>query len=574
MAPGSPSGTTTGDRDAAPSAATPPAAPERVRRASRRPLLVAALLFGAGLVGAWQTHRVIAAHQHSRFDYESRRIESAVQERMTAYVQVMRGSLGLVHTAEHVSLEQWLAYVETLQLGQRYPGFKSLSYAQAVLPQDLPAFLERVRAQPIPPGMTQPALLREFGLRGPTGSDGATPVHSPIVFVAPMIAENERVLGVDMMQEPIRRAAMQRSASEGDVILSPRLNLSGQGDQRAGFIAYLAVKDGANLRGWLTSAFRADDFMHGLIGAGPAVLEFEVYDGEEPAPTALLYSTAGAGDDGAPRPLDPADAGRLERLGLIELPGRAWTLRYRAVPGFVARTDRLAPWLVALGGLLLSALFYTLVRSSERLHAAHGQLALRNRRLQAEVRERERAEAQVRHQATHDPLTGLANRALFLDRLQTAFERSRRRGRPFALAYIDVDGFKDVNDTWGHSVGDDLLKAIGQRIQQRLRREDTLARLGGDEFAVVFEDVPDPPVAVQGACADIVASLREPFALPGGASAPERVVRVGASVGLALHPRHGADRDALIAAADAAMYAAKRGGKSRCVLAEEPAAQQ
>lgn len=190
-------------------------------------------------------------------------------------------------------------------------------------------------------------------------------------------------------------------------------------------------------------------------------------------------------------------------------------------------------------------------------------LAERNRRLALEVAERERAEALVRHQAHHDGLTGLPNRVLFMDRIEGAFERARRHYEQFAVLYIDIDGFKSVNDHHGHAAGDELLRLIAERLSELIRKSDTVARLGGDEFAMIIEQLHDPQsVLLTGR--KICDAISRPFTL--GAEGP--VVQVGASVGVAQFPAHGQARHELLHAADEAMYRAKRGGKNRCELAE------
>jgi len=325
-----------------------------------------ALLLVVSWVAAWQAHVVIGQHQRSRFDAEVRRIESAVQQRMTAYVQVLRGGLGLFQVAGEGDADRWIRYVSTLQLGERYPGFKALSFAAAVAPAELPGFIRRIRTGPLPAGLGNPQLIRQFTVRSPVKTSSAPPIHSPIIFVAPMIRENERVLGVDMMQEPGRRAAMERAAEVDAAILSPRVNLAGQSDLKAGFIAYLGVRREGVLLGWLTAAFLADDFMRGLLGEGPPALEFEVYDGTMAAPEALLYSTAGVASTGLPLPLG-AEVGALEHVGAVELPGRRWTLRYRAPAEFSPLTDRLAPWLIVISGLFAAVLFHVMSRPGARL---------------------------------------------------------------------------------------------------------------------------------------------------------------------------------------------------------------
>lgn len=509
-------------------------------------------------VGSWLTHRMIADHQQSRFDHEVRRIEYAVTQRMNAYVQVLRGSLGLFEASEVVSRAEWMRYVDTLQLDQRYPGFKALSYLAAVTPQDLDAFVQKVRAEPLPQGMSNPKVLSAFTPGLPHGAPVGTvpvPLHALVLYVAPLNPDNELAIGRDQMREPGRRAALELSIATHNVVLSPRLRMPQVGGSEVGFVAYLPVMRGDQPTGWLTAAFFADRFMEGLLRELPQALDIEIYDGDTLDANTLLYSTHGVDELGGPRPLTQDATAKFHRVSRISLPGRQWSLRFVASAGFVPFSDRLAPWLVALGGLLATLLFYVVERASARWRALAARLSIQT----AQLRE---AEAAIRHRATHDPLTGLANRALFMDRLHTARERSVRRGGSFALAYIDIDNFKPVNDQLGHHVGDELLKAIADRLRSKLRKEDTVARLGGDEFALILEGQLEPPGLAERLCNEIIAALSEPYAIG------QNVVRVGASVGLALYPQHGADSEALIVAADSAMYQAKRGGRQRCVVAE------
>lgn len=512
--------------------------------------------------GSWLTHRLIVEHQQSRFDYEVRRIEYAVVQRMNAYVQVLRGALGLFEASDEVDRIEWLRYVGTLRLDQRYPGFKALSYLAAVKPEDLDAFVARVRAEPLPPGLSHPDVLRAFTPGVPHGVSAEAapgPLHALVLHIAPLNPDNELALGRDQMREPGRRTALELSLATRDVVLTPRQRMPQVGGSQVGFVAYLPVMRGDQPAGWLTAAFFADRFMEGLLGELPRALDLEIYDSATPDAATLMYSTAGVDAQGGPRPLSPEVRAPFTRSSRIDMPGRTWSLRYVAAPGFVPVTDRLAPWLVAAGGLLATLLFYAVARAGEQWREQAARLAMQAEKLRV-------AEAAVRHQATHDPLTGLANRALFLDRLHTARERSLRRGSGFALAYIDIDDFKPVNDRYGHHVGDVLLKAIADRLRDKLRREDTVARLGGDEFALILEDRLDPPGLAERLCTELIDTLREPYALG------PHTVRIGASLGLALFPQHGADCDALIVAADSAMYRAKRSGKQRCAVAETPTA--
>lgn len=160
----------------------------------------------------------------------------------------------------------------------------------------------------------------------------------------------------------------------------------------------------------------------------------------------------------------------------------------------------------------------------------------------------------AKHAALHDALTGLPNRRLFAQRLDTALERARRERGSVALLVIDMDDFKQVNDTRGHATGDAVLAEAASRLQSRLRVTDTLARLGGDEFAAILPD-PDQVDAVGGQIERLLRALRTGFEIEG-----ERIV-VQASIGVAFYPEDGDDEASLLAAADRAMYARKSTGR-------------
>lgn len=181
----------------------------------------------------------------------------------------------------------------------------------------------------------------------------------------------------------------------------------------------------------------------------------------------------------------------------------------------------------------------------------HALLSLRQRR------------AELLRQALIDPLTGLANRRLMLRRLEQAEQRSHRQGKRFALALLDLDGFKAVNDRFGHAQGDRVLITIAQRLLGKVRGSDTLARLGGDEFVLIMEDLSGRPEC-RMILDRVIAAVREPIALEGGSA------QVRASVGVILcEDASDTDSDSLLKAADAAMYHAKHLGKDRYVFADE-----
>ncbi len=208
--------------------------------------------------------------------------------------------------------------------------------------------------------------------------------------------------------------------------------------------------------------------------------------------------------------------------------------------------------------------FLELYDARAQLRATLAELSERNRQLGIEMAERERIEAQIRHQATHDMLTGLPNRMLFRDRLLTAMRRVPRHGGAFALVLLDIDGFKGINDNHGHPAGDDLLRSIAGRLNAALRANDTVARLGGDEFALILEDVTDSE-ALLHRCRQLGDELAAPYPLDGRHG--PFVAQVSASQGIALWGGDARNDEDLIQAADRALYKAKEDGKNRCVVA-------
>jgi diguanylate cyclase (GGDEF)-like protein len=181
--------------------------------------------------------------------------------------------------------------------------------------------------------------------------------------------------------------------------------------------------------------------------------------------------------------------------------------------------------------------------------------------------ERKRLEAQLSHRALHDPLTGLPNRALFLDRLGVALDRSRRNSASIAVLFLDVDNFKQINDSLGHAAGDRLLSGLADRLQSMLRPMDTVARFGGDEFTFLFEELTSEREVVLIA-ERIGRAVRLPIHLEEG----DTTVTVSIGISIVTDPTMAAD--AVIREADSAMYRAKQLGRSRYELFDESSRQR
>lgn len=177
----------------------------------------------------------------------------------------------------------------------------------------------------------------------------------------------------------------------------------------------------------------------------------------------------------------------------------------------------------------------------------------------SDITERKKYQDTIIRQATLDALTGLPNRTLLMDRLKHALARAQRNGSQAAVLFMDLDGFKEINDTLGHNVGDELLIQVANRLKDAIRESDTLARMGGDEFIFVINEA--ELEGVKHLCDKLLRELQQGFDLEGNRH------YISASIGIAMYPEHSVDENELLRLADQAMYEAKRLGKAQCAVA-------
>jgi diguanylate cyclase (GGDEF)-like protein len=172
-----------------------------------------------------------------------------------------------------------------------------------------------------------------------------------------------------------------------------------------------------------------------------------------------------------------------------------------------------------------------------------------------DITDRKRSEAQIVEQALNDPLTRLPNRIRFMERLESELAQARRHARKLAVVYLDLDGFKFINDNWGHSIGDSLLQSLALRLKRSVREVDTVARIGGDEFVILMPDVRRTD-DMSGVAQKLLSAVDRPFQLEG------KTLQVTTSIGVALYPEDGENAEGLLRNADAAMYRAKDLGRN------------
>jgi diguanylate cyclase (GGDEF)-like protein len=249
-----------------------------------------------------------------------------------------------------------------------------------------------------------------------------------------------------------------------------------------------------------------------------------------------------------------------ERFSVLVAP-----MDYEEMGGFVVMDQTSRDWRTypELASNIAAALRETLRSRTMREQATR--LADLNERLNREVAQRRQAQEKLTFMALHDPLTALPNRSLFLDRVEHAARRTRRSEHPsFGVIFLDLDHFKDVNDTLGHSAGDRLLKAVAARLQRCIRPGDTIARIGGDEFTILVENLKHPDEA-EHIAQRIHQALGRPITVDG------QNVKSGTSIGIALSRADG-NAEEIIKDADEAMYQAKVGGRGRTCVLGRPAA--
>ncbi len=252
---------------------------------------------------------------------------------------------------------------------------------------------------------------------------------------------------------------------------------------------------------------------------------------------------------------------RTEMVGMdpgILIPGDQWE-RVRAMlqdclDGQVAALPYEIEWMAKDGRRLILEISPLLVDEQGR--------PLGIQAIARDVTERKRVEERLRHQALHDALTGLPNRTLLEDRLAHAVKGAARNHEVLAVMIVDLEEFKAVNDTFGHQVGDDVLRQAGALLAGAMRESDTLARMGGDEFGIVLRDVHDEAGALVAAH-HLLSALEQSPVVEG------QRISVGASLGIALYPVHGDEPVTLIRRADVALYSAKRAGTDQAVYKSE-----
>ncbi len=361
------------------------------------------------------------------------------------------------------------------------------------------------------------------------------------------LEKNSQAIGHDLLNDPKRRQAAEQSILEHSYIISGPLDLIQGGraiiarrpiyfpdvetksDKFWGFATILIDID-VLLQSALMDTLQEDFYVaiRGRDGLGAA--------GD------VFYGKASVFES----PLAVAN---------ISLPNASWQLSVQAKSqsmqsGFIGSS---LYWCTnILLAIIGAVIIYSMLDRPRKLKSI---IESATAKLRFEITQRQEAESKIRFLALHDELTSLPNRRLFDELGKQALSVAKRENMPFAVLFIDVDGFKTINDTLGHAFGDGILKMFGQRLKQQVREPDIVARFGGDEFVILLSENCHQ-IGAEKVSKKIISAIAKPFRLDG------EIVSIGASVGIAVYPGDGISIEQLLKKADLAMYSAKMEKKS------------
>jgi len=492
-------------------------------------VLLLALILSA--IAWYFAQRTVVAHERNHFNRAVTQTIIALNLRMEAYTTTLHGVAAIFAASENVTRREFRTFVETVDIERRHPSIHGVGLIRRVRAAERAGYLAAMRAE-----------------------HGANPCGYPDVSVFPKeirteyylielvepILVNRELFGRDVLTEPACLEAMERARDSGEpAVTAPVRVVRGDQERLALFMLMPLYVRGqaletvagrrAAIEGFVFAQLLAEELFGGIFGKleNPRI-DLEVFDGEIDTGR-LLFD-----NDRVLHALHSAGNPHFTQTVDFEAGGRRWRLHFTSLKVFHDRWLATLPLAILLTGSALGVVLFR-VNIAQSRHA----------------HERQRHTTVLEYQATHDSLTRLVNRDYLYARLQVTFEQNDPRPRTSALLLIDLDRFKEINDTLGHQSGDRLLTDLGARLRPLLRPDDVLARLGGDVWALLLLGLGAGPAP--GPTAErILDEIRRPFELDGIS------VQIDASIGIALYPEHGRDAVTLMRCADVAMYIAKR----------------
>ena len=475
----------------------------------------------------------------SDFQALTGRLQLAVKDRIALQEISLEGFANFLSAMPELDLDRARYYVKRWR--ERYPEVYMMEIAQRLDHAERDDFVKKMRAAGYA-GFE----IHTFGFESDRAAhlSPEKDVYYPIVFIEPELPSVKGVLGLDLSDtSSILKSALERSYAKQRLVASKPFDLM---EGRRGYVMYRPVVE---TPGESIVELAMEQELYTLIVVDASTLlpewvgehenlfvSLDCRNGVDSADLALVRINPGITDDGILRTMLPA----LEHEERIESTSQPFLLRMRYQIQWSDLNRRLFAIMltVAVVTFLIAKLFERVINES---------------RIEKEV-ERQRLSIL----ANYDNITGLPNRILLLDRIEQAIQRANRQQVRFAVVFLDLDNFKSVNDQYGHEVGNQLLKAVGTRISESMRGEDTVARIHGDEFVIVLNDV-HVNKNIEVVTKKLAHAFRAPVIIENDA------IAVNASLGHAIYPDDGTTPEALLSTSDKRMYSAKRRSKIRVV---------
>lgn len=358
------------------------------QRAIPATLLTFTLLMSLTVGMWWSTSAEILRVSQERFDFKLTEAQFAIQQRLLAYEQILRGGVALFAASEHVTRADWHDYVRTLEIDKNFLGIQSIGYSEQVLPAQLAAHTRKIRSEE----------FTDYAIR----PDGKRAEYTPIVYVEPFDWRNMRALGYDMRTDPVLREALDHARDTGLPSVSGKVILAQEIDDgvQSGFNMCLPVfhkgvkpvttqERRAVMAGYVCASFRMRDLMQGILGAEQLPnIQLKIFDGAAGSSENLMYDS----EEGA---MATQKAASFSEDRKFEFDGRHWTLRFDSLPAFDATIEVQKPRLILLSGLLVSILFAAVVWSLALNRRRARQLSDTNAGLQNEIAERTKLELEL-----------------------------------------------------------------------------------------------------------------------------------------------------------------------------------
>lgn len=508
----------------------------RIRTVGLPMLLALGLITGMFL----QLYRSHERSMQEQFDKVGRDLSQRLQRRFEAQNDSLLAIGKLMELAPRMSEADFAQ--ATLPWLQRYPGTQNFGWSPLVPHAQRPAY-ERTQTRD-----GTPRLIKGRDATGTVHPAPATRDYLPITWVEPL-ASNALVVGLDIRSLPATAATVEATIVSGQPEVTHGIRLVQELHEQRGVVIYLAIRHRSTdpatprpLMGIVSGVFRMDDVVNAALGELPAdYLSLCLIDHMAPHGNQRLYGRSDC--ESQPRT-------RWTSSWPLQIAGRQWTLQVQAGPQFWGMTMQSNAWAATATGSLAIAILGAF------LIVITGQRRRTEQLVEERTHELARSNASLMQLTHFDALTGLPNRSFWVDQAQAALNTARQSGQLLAVVSLDLDRFKHINDSLGHTQGDVLLQTVASRIRACLRARDVLARIGGDEFVVLLP-------AVKGKEGAAVAARKICQVIAQTIELEQQEVTASASLGVAVFPGDGSDVDTLLRHADTAMYAAKTAGRNQ-----------